>query len=399
MAIDKYGDNSWKDINKTSAAERMRVEQEVQNKQQVKTEKLQNNSFIKGMVQDAAKTAGRAKVDIELPKDAVKPQDVNKGKEGQKAEAEDRAKTKAEDAYQQARGSSEALNKTIYKTPEAASSGKTHVAEEAAKETAKKQGAESQPQAGKANPRAAEQAAARVAVPQTKKASNEKSTQLDGKPADKSNVGEKVEVEAKAKVEEGDKAETAAGKEVKGKPAEQAATNAGIAGGVTQQAKAEGKKEGESLKKESAARGKGKKVGKTGSVQIGPSETQSTAAKLKGLLGGEGDSPFDLDANETVDEIDAKKYEPVEWNTGVQTYTAIPELAKSEDVRAAFVEHLQRTVKPRIDKVNYENWDINKEEKFVFDTSLALELAQEYIHQFKESARLPKDPRNYGTRC
>ena len=93
----------------------------------------------------------------------------------------------------------------------------------------------------------------------------------------------------------------------------------------------------------------------------------------------------------------AVDYEPVEWNTGSNTFTNITEQAKSEEVRLAAVEHRQRVEKPRSEKVEYKNWDFSKKsikERFVLETYDMVELAQQVV----ENLRVPKDPRGFGWR-
>lgn len=398
MAIDKY---DWKKLDPSKSAQ-IRAKDIAE--ERIKDQRLKqefDKQGLKGKIfqglTKGAKNAGPVRVEKPaVPQDKSKPQDV-KGEQAQRPE--DKATERAESRYQEARVKYNDLNK-VFKTqkPEVAEEMKQKAPEGALKQQAAK--AETQGRKGPAQEaKQAAQAATSQAKPYAAKEAKQKGKKAGNKgrvkgqgPKVKGKVGKKGSKDAEAGVRAGDKP--------KGEAKAQAETQAAVAGGL--HAKAEVKKDDRDQtvsRKEGAGR-KGGKSGKTSGSKpaYAVSEgAEEATGRLGSLLDGRAEeSPFDLERSEA--RAPATQCEPIEWKTGIETYTNIQGQEAVEEVRQAAIEHRQRTEKLRPEKVDYSKWDMSKKsirERFVFETSQVIAYAQDII----EHLRLPVDPRGLGTNC
>lgn len=394
----------WKDLNNQSAIAKAKEQRTKQEEKQAQFEK--NNIQTKGKMMKQMVSQGRdaqpQKIDVKTDVRDVRPDTQDAKKSQPEAAGRESAQTKAEEQYQKARADSNALSRGVYKTPEPKAQF------ERAKMDARVKGEQDA-----AGPRAKGQQAS---VKTAKQAAQGAKTQA--KPDAGRDAGKKAQQKARAEEGRAKQDTVAARKEIKGKKGtegtrpdadaaqgkpkgevgRQAEVQAAVAGGAGEIKAGDKKGEGSEDKKVSkSADKKSSRAGRGKMAHAGPAE-QSTMDQLGSLLDGR-ESPFDAEPAPVIvsGEVD---FDPGMRESGHVTYTRDPSLREFDEVLRASREHEQKTIKPRAEKVAYENWDIrtmsiSERFNFIEGTRQMVEYAQQIVRH----ARLPKDPRGYGTSC
>lgn len=390
MAVDVK--NDWKLTG--GASSRMRTERKNDAQVRADIEKQPSTTteqFFKGMAGNPVTT--------DVPKAVPKPvmpsgTAEGEGKTSGSDKPHEQAQSKAENRFQDARSSLKSLEKSVYKTIDT-TRGDEQFAHRQDKAQPKQVDVRQQTQVNK-DPSQVQR--------QTSQAVTQQSVLEKFAHPGKTLASEKAKIkdpsanapDANTKTSEFVRAKTGSG-QINDGSLKQTTAQAGMIASGVEGAKVEGKKSRQETKEERVKKGDDKKGRGVSSrhAYTGTGEAQSTTGELGRLLGGDaGSSSVDEESTDASSETVIANYEPVEWVTGVQTFTEIPELAKGEEVRAMALEHAQRTEKRVSEKVNYENWDlanVSIRERFVTETFAMLGHAQEILQETLQKARLPSN--------